>query len=135
MARPKSTEAAPLETLAGESRRPKKVFVPHTPVDAPIAPPPSDTEIAREPMSSEATWHAGPERDPQLDPVDAINPVNPANPAGPISEPVTIQDLDKEQSGISMGLVIGILVVAIAIAVFWFSAVDFNVMGGPTPSN
>lgn len=135
MARPKKTEATPLEDLASERRRPKKVFMPHPPVDAPVAPPPSDTEIAREAMTTDATWHAGPERDPQLDPVDAVNPVNPANPAGPISEPVTLRDLDKEQSGISMGFVIGVIVVAMVFAIFWFSAVDFNIMGGPTPSN
>lgn len=135
MASPRKTEAAPLENLAGERKRAKKIFVPHAAAEAPVAPPPSDTEIAREAMTTDATWHAGPERDPQLDPVDAINPVNPANPAGPISEPITIQDLDKAQPGISMGVVIGVIIVVIAFAVFWFAAVDFNLMGGPTPSN
>jgi len=135
MARPKKTEAAPLENLASESRRPKKVFMPHPPAEASVAPPPSDTEIPREAMTTDATWHAGPERDPQLDPVDPINPVNPANPAGAISEPVSVQDLDKEHSGVSMGLMLGIIVVVVAVALFWFLAVDFDLMGGPTPSN
>jgi hypothetical protein len=135
MVNPKKTDAEPLEILSSEKKRPKKVFVPHVATEAPVAPPPSDTEIPREVVNTDATWRAGPARDPQLDPVDAINPVNVANPAGAISEPVSIEGLAKGRSGMSLGLVIGVIVVAIGLAIFWFLAVDFNLMGGPTLPN
>jgi hypothetical protein len=98
-----------------------------------MAAPASDTDIAREPLSTEATWHAGPERDPQLDPVDPINPANPANPAGPVSEPVVNGGIEKgEPGGISTGLLLAIIAAIVAAGVIWFSLVDFNLMGGPT---
>jgi hypothetical protein len=108
---------------------------PHIASDPEIAPPPSDTNEARVPPVTEATWHAGPARDPQLDPVDPIDPVNAANPGGAVSEPSSwLQEEQierKEPPGLSTTFFVILLIAVIALGALWITSVKLEVMSSP----